>query len=73
MVSPQENPEPPTGREQFWAWVRLALGTGQIIGPVTACMMLVQAGITAAALVAVCPTCLCTTVSVMLFGSRRSQ
>jgi hypothetical protein len=53
--------------------LRVALGTSQIVGSITAFALLLRTGISTEALVAVCATCLFTTVSVVLFGGRRSR
>ena len=61
----------PTRQEWWWALARLALGLAQMAGAVAAVGLLLGSGPTALALGAVVFTCLCTTLSVLLFGGRR--
>lgn len=52
-----------------WALFRLVLGCLQMAGAVTAIVLLIQIGVTPLSLGVVVVTGLCTTVSVLLFGS----
>jgi len=54
-----------------WAVVRLVLGIGQMIGAATAVLLIIRGGFNELALGAVVVTCVLTTISVVLFGSRR--
>jgi hypothetical protein len=63
----------PTQSERRWAWVRLVLGLAQMFGAVFSVTLLVRTGVTAVALIAVALTGVLTTVSVLLFGARRSK
>ena len=63
----------PSRPETRWAIVRLFLGQAQMIGAVMSFILLIQLGINEWSLGAVVLTCLCTTVSVLLFGGRRSN
>ena len=54
-----------------WVVVRLALGIAQMTGAATAVLLIVRRGFNELALGAVVVTCVLTTVSVVLFGSRR--
>ncbi len=56
-----------------WAFVRLALGLGQMSGAVVSFYLLAQTGVNELSLAAAVATCLCTTVSVLLFGSRKRR
>jgi hypothetical protein len=56
-----------------WAVVRLILGFLQMFGAVFSVTVLVRTGVTALALIAVGVTGVLTTVSVLLFGARRSK
>jgi hypothetical protein len=60
-------------RAKRWAVVRLLLGQAQMIGAVAAAYLLIQTGMNELSLGAVVFTCACTTVSVLLFGGRRSR
>ena len=53
-----------------WAKLRFALGAAQMFGAAFSVVLLLQAGVSEIALLAVALTCLCTTASVLLFGSR---
>jgi hypothetical protein len=57
-----------TGRP--WTTIRLTLGVMQMTAAAIALGVLVAGGVTALALVLVVLTCLLTTISVVLFGSR---
>lgn len=61
---------PDRSRDRRWAFVRLLLGLAQCFGAVFSAVLLFESGVTAVSLTAVVATGLCTTVSVMLFGSR---
>jgi hypothetical protein len=56
-----------------WASVRLALGFLQMFGAVFSVTLLFQTGVTAHTLLAVAITGVLTTVSILLFGARRSE
>lgn len=56
-----------------WAFVRLILGFLQMFGAVFSVTLLVRTGVTVPALIAVTVTGVLTTVSVLLFGARRSK
>jgi hypothetical protein len=60
-------------RERRWAYVRFALGTAQILGATAALVLLVQTGFNSWSLGAAVIACTLTTVSVLLFGSRRPR
>lgn len=62
-----------TQSERRWAWVRLSLGLAQMFWAVFSVTLLVRTGVTALALTAVALTGVLTTVSVLLFGARRSK
>lgn len=53
-----------------WALVRLLLGMAQILGAAFSLGLLITTGLTAASLLAVVLTGICTTLSVLLFGAR---
>ena len=54
-----------------WAVVRLVLGIGQMVGAATAVLLMISGGFSELALGAVVVTCVLTTISIVLFGSRR--
>lgn len=56
--------------ERRWAVIRLVLGQLQIFGATVALVLLFQMGVTPLSLGVVVATGLCTSVSVLLFGSR---
>ena len=56
--------------ERAGGLLRLALGLGQMFGAVLSAVLLVRTGAPRLALGTVVLTCLLTTVSVLLFGSR---
>jgi hypothetical protein len=56
--------------EKGWALVRLTLGMMQMTGAVVSFYLLLRTGMNDLSLSAVAFTCLCTTVSVLLFGGR---
>ena len=60
-------------KERPWAWIRLLLGLAQMFGAILSVTLLVLTGVTSAALIVVVVTGLLTTVSVVLFGGRRSK
>jgi hypothetical protein len=63
-------PSPAQARRlRAWAVVRFALGLAQMIGASVLLLLLLCTGITVWSLTAVGLTSLCTTVSVVLFGS----
>jgi arsenate reductase (thioredoxin) len=64
-------PERPSDREQWWALIRFVLGCLQMLGAVISLLLLLHTGISTWTLRAVVITCVCTTVSVLLFGSHR--
>lgn len=59
------------GDRRWWGAVRFALGMVQMAGAVVALVLLGTVGVTALSLAVVVVTGLCTTVSVLLFGSRQ--
>jgi hypothetical protein len=63
----------PTGRENGWAAVRMALGMAQMMGAVIAFYLLLATGMNDLSLGAVAVTCFFTTVSVMLLGRRKDS
>lgn len=58
--------------DKRWAGLRLALGIAQMSAAAFALGLLASEGVTARALAAAVIACTLTTVSVLLFGSRRS-
>jgi hypothetical protein len=60
-------------REVRWAIVRLVLGQAQMIGAVVSAYLLIRTGMNEFSLGAVVVTCLCTTVSILLFGRRNAR
>lgn len=70
MTDPQERATVDPRATRGWALLRIGLGTAQVFGAVFAATLLVQGGVTDVALLAVVATGLCTTLSVLLFGSR---
>jgi hypothetical protein len=70
MAAFERHQEPPQARVKFWATVRFALGLTQMTGAVVSLYLLLQYGMNEVSLSAVVLTCLCTTVSVLLFGRR---
>lgn len=59
--------------ERRWALLRLLLGFLQVFGASLGIGLLVQTGVTSLSLLVVTLTGLCTTLSVLLFGGRRSK
>jgi hypothetical protein len=60
-------------REGRRALLRLVLGTLQVLGVSASLVLLFLSGVNVWSLAAVVVTCLFTTVSVLLFGSRRDR
>ena len=60
-------------KERRWAWIRLLLGLAQMFGAILSLTLLVLTGVTSAALTVVAVTGFLTTVSIVLFGGRRSK
>lgn len=58
--------------ERRWALVRVALGILQMFGASMGAVLLFQTGVTRLSLLVVVITGLCTTLSVLLFGGRKS-
>lgn len=56
-----------------WALIRLILGFLQMFGAVFSVTLLVRTGVTVLALISVAVTSVLTTVSVLMFGARRSK
>lgn len=61
-----------TPQERRWGLVRLLLGMAQICGAGFSIGLLLESGVSPAALAAVVTTCALTTISVLLFGGRKS-
>jgi hypothetical protein len=59
-----------TGRKPM-ALARFVLGCLQMLGAVVSLFLLLQTGVSTLTLSVVVITCVCTTVSVLLFGSHR--
>jgi hypothetical protein len=59
--------------QRRWALLRLVLGFLQVFGASLGVGLLLQTGVTTLSLLVVTLTGLCTTVSVVLFGGRRSK
>ena len=66
-------PSDAAARERRWAVVRFALGTAQVMGATGALVLLVQTGVNPLSIGAAVITCVLTTISVLLFGSRRPR
>ena len=60
----------PTPVDRRWAVVRLVLGQAQMAGALVAAFLLLQRGLSPLSLGVVVGTCLCTGLSVLLFGGR---
>jgi predicted neutral ceramidase superfamily lipid hydrolase len=56
-----------------WGIVRMCLGLAQMAAATVAAVLLVETGISKSSLLAVVIACALTTVSVLLFGSRRPR
>jgi hypothetical protein len=65
--------EAQAGRKRVWAIVQFILGLAQMAGAVVSLIFLMLTGINAWSLAAVMLTSICTTVSVLLFGSWRKD
>lgn len=63
----------PIREEHLWVSVRLVLGLLQMLGAALSVILLVLTGMTAVALTAVTVTCALTSISVLLFGAKRSK
>lgn len=63
----------PSVQERRWAILRLFLGTVQIVGSTASLVLLMLTGVNVWSLTGVVVTGLFTTVSVLLFGDRRSR
>jgi hypothetical protein len=63
----------PWGRhgEKAWALVRLLLGTAQMTGATAALYLLLATGLNEITMGTLLLTCVCTSVSVFLFGGRK--
>lgn len=61
------------GHHRWWEAVRFALAMAQMAGAVVALVLLGTVGVTPLSLAVVVGTGLCTTVSVLLFGSRQER
>jgi hypothetical protein len=61
----------PTGKEKVWAVVRMVLGLGQMMAAVVTFYVLIQTGMNALSLGAVAVTCVLTSLSLLVFGSRK--
>ena len=61
------------GRWRRWASLRLILGFLQMGGAAFSLAMLIHGGVTTVSLIAVLLTGLLTTISVLLYGSRRQN
>jgi hypothetical protein len=61
----------PDRKTRTWAKGQFLFGIIQMVGAVVSLILLVQTGMSTLALSAVVLTCVCTTVSVLLFGSYR--
>ena len=70
MAGPDPKGQRGPAKERAWAAVRLVLGLAQMAGALVSAYLLFQTGMNPLSLGAVMFTCLCTTVSVVLFGGR---
>ena len=61
---------PGRSRGTLWAILRVVLGVLQMFGASLSVVLLLKTGVSPVSLTAVVLTCLCTTVSVLVFGSR---
>jgi hypothetical protein len=61
---------PGRSAEKRWALVRVVLGLLQMFGASLSVVLLLKMGVSPVCIAAVALTCLCATVSVILFGSR---
>jgi hypothetical protein len=60
-------------RNKAWALVRFLLGLAQMMGAVMGAYLLVTTGMNELSLGIVLSTCVCTTISVFLFGDWRGR
>lgn len=60
-------------RERWWAILRVALGTGQVMGATISLVLLIGIGMSEVTLLVVLITCLLTIVSIVLFRDRNPQ
>lgn len=60
-------------RGLIWGWLRWTLGMLQMMGAVVSLVLLYELGVTPVSLSFVVGTTLCTTLSVVLFGSRHEK
>jgi arsenate reductase len=65
--------EQPDRKTRAWARWQFFLGIIQMLGAAVSVFLLVQTGVSTLALSAVVLTCVCTTVSVLLFGSHHRE
>lgn len=72
-MHPLERSRGQLSRDQRWALVRLGLGTFQVFGAGASLVLLMVLGLTGVTVGAILATTLATTVSVLLFGSRRAK
>ena len=56
-----------------WKTVRFALGMAQMATATVAVVLLLRTGVSKWSLLAAVSTCVCTTISVLLFGARRGD
>ena len=68
----EQNGGPPTSREKAWAVVRLVLGFAQMMGATVSVYLLIELGVVPLSLGSVVVTPSLTTLSVLLFGRRKS-
>lgn len=71
VSDPEDSIRDQPARTARWTKGRFLFGIVQMIGAVVSLFLLVYTGVSALALSAVVLTCVCTTVSVLLFGSYR--
>ena len=62
-----------TPKQRMWAFFRLVLGLGQMVGVGISLYLLAESGMNDLSLGAVVVTCGLTMVSVMLFGNRGAK
>ena len=63
----------PSRSERRWSQVRLSLGLAQMFGAVFSATLLIYTGVSVLALASVIVTVVFTTISILLFGARRSK
>jgi hypothetical protein len=75
MGAHEQNPDesPSRASDRRWAVVRILLGFLQIFGASLGVILLIETGVTRLSLLVVALTGVCTTVSVLLFGSLRPR